>query len=152
MTHEVERLRRDEQHRGPVSLPATSRPIRNTPSPSKPPTPRLRLAGLDAEELEQLLLPLAEQRLGRDQQDAPRALGQELGDDEARLDRLSEPDLVREDAAALAQAGEREDDRVDLVRVRIDLRGALRRGVAALFVGAAQADEVLGEIPPLRGV
>ena len=113
---------------------------------------RLVLARLDAEQVEQLVLPLADQRLGHDQQDALRAFGAALGDDQARLDRLSQPDLVREDAAALAQASEREDHRVDLVGVGVDPRLPLRRRVALPVVRPADADEVLGEDAPVEGV
>ena len=81
---------------------------------------------------------------------APRAFGEELGDDQARLDGLSQADLVGEDAAALAQPGEGEDDRIDLVRVGVDLRRALGGGVTALLVGAAQAHEILRKIANLR--
>ena len=84
----------------------------------------------DAEQREQLVLPLAEQRLRDDEQDPLRALGPDLRDHQARLDRLSEPDFVGEDAAAFAETAEGEDDGIDLVRVRIDPRLPLRGGVA----------------------
>ena len=112
----------------------------------------LVLAGLDAEEVEQLVLPLADQRLGNDQQDALRAFGPALGDHQARLDRLSQADFVSEDAAALAEASEREDHRVDLVGVGIDARLPLRRRVAFPVIRAADPDEVLGEDAPVESV
>ena len=71
--------------------------------------------------------------------------GAALGDHQAGLDRLAQADFVGEDAAALAEAPEREDHRVDLVRVRIDPRLPLRRRVALAVVRPADADEVLGE-------
>ena len=106
---------------------------------------RLILARLDAEQVEQLVLPLADQRLRDDQQDALRAFGPALGDHQAGLDRLSEADLVGEDAAAFAETPEREDHRVDLVGVGIDARLPLRRRVALAVVRPTDADEVLGE-------
>ena len=113
---------------------------------------RLVLSRLDAEQVEQLVLPLPDQRLGHDQQDALRAFGAALGDDQAGLDRLSQADLVREDAAAFAETSEREDHRVDLVRIRIDPRLTLRRRVALAVVRPANPDEVLGEHPQVERV
>ena len=113
---------------------------------------RLVLAGLDAEQVEQLVLPLADQRLRDDQQHALRPLGPALGDDQPGLDRLAEPDLVGEDAAAFAEAPQREDHRVDLMRVGVDPRLALRRRVAFPVVRTADADEVLGEDAPVERV
>ena len=133
----------------PRSLPANSRPTRYTPGRDEV---RLVLAGLDAEQVQQLVLPLADQRLRHDQQDALRPFGPALRDDQAGLDGLAEPDLVREDAAAFAQAPEREDHGVDLVRVRVDPRLPLRGGVALAVVRPADADEVLGEDAEVEGV
>ena len=65
---------------------------------------------------------------------------------------LPKPDFVGEDAAALAKTPEREDHRVDLMRIRIDPRLALRRRVALAVVRPADADEVLGEHPEVEGV
>ncbi len=78
--------------------------------------------------------------------------GPALGDHQAGLDRLAQPDFVGEDAAALAQASQREDHRVDLVRVRIDARLPLRGRVALAVVRSADADEVLGEHAEIEGV
>jgi hypothetical protein len=58
------------------------------------------LSRLDAEEVEQLVLPLADERLGDDQQDALSAFRTCLCDHRPGLDGLAETDLVREDAAA----------------------------------------------------
>jgi len=77
-----------------------------------------------------------------DEQDALRALGEQPRDHQPRLDHLAEAHLVREDAAAFGDALQREEHRVDLVRVRIDLRGALGCYVAALLRCGAQADEI----------
>ena len=110
------------------------------------------LGRLDAEQVQQLVLPLADQRLRHDQQDALRALGPALGDDQSGFDRLAEPDLVGEDAAAFAQPPEREDDRVDLMGVRIDARLPLRGRVALAVVRPPDADEVLGEDAEVEGV
>ena len=62
------------------------------------------------------------------------------------------PDLVGEDAAALPQAGEGEDDRIHLVRVGVDLRRTLGGGVTALLIRAPQAHEFLRQEAALRGV
>jgi hypothetical protein len=70
-------------------------------------------------------MPLPEQRLRRDDQDAPPTFREQLCDHQPGLDRLPEADLVREDAAALADPFEREDHGVNLVRVRIDPPAAL---------------------------
>ncbi len=112
----------------------------------------MALARVDVEQRDELLLPLAEERLRRDEEHARGALGEHLGHDEAGLDRLPEADLVGEDAPALADATEREDHGFDLVRVGVDPRRALRRGVAAVLVGAPQAHEVLRQVAALRGV
>src|SRR5439155_86480 len=81
---------------------------------------RVILARLDAEQVQQLVLPLSNQGLGDNEQDALRAFGAALGDDETGLDGLAQPDFVGEDAPSLAETSKREDDGVDLVRIRID--------------------------------
>src|SRR6266478_8716557 len=53
--------------------------------------------------------------------------------------------LISEDATALAEASERENHRVDLVRIGVDPRLPLRRGVAFPVIRAADADEILGQ-------
>ena len=110
------------------------------------------LLRLNAEQVGELVLPLADERLRHDQQDALGAFRPALGDHQAGFDRLAEPDLVGEDAAALFQPPQREDHRVDLVRVRIDPRLPLRGGVALAVVRAANAHEVLGEQAEVEGV
>ncbi len=64
-----------------------------------------------------------------------RTFGPALGDDQAGFDRFSEADLIGEDAAAFAKAPQGEDDRVNLVRIWIDARLPLRRGVSFPVVG-----------------
>jgi hypothetical protein len=103
------------------------------------------LGGSDAEERGELLPPLADQALGGDEQHATRALGSELGHHQPRLDGLAQAHLVREDAAAFGEARECEDDRLDLVRVRVDAARALRGRKPALLVRAAAADNLLRE-------
>ena len=105
-----------------------------------------RLDRLDVEQVDQLGLPLPEERTRNDDEDARRALGEQLGDHEARLDRLAESDLVREDAAALRNPPQGEHHRVDLVGIRVHAAPALRRHLAATFAGAALADEVFGVV------
>ena len=47
-------------------------------------------------------------------------------------------------AAAIRDPRQREDYGVDLVRVRVDPRRALRRNMAAVLIRAAAADKILG--------
>ena len=101
---------------------------------------------LDVEEVDQFGLPLAEERSGHHDEDARGALGEELGDDEARLDRFAESDFVREDAAAFRDAAQGEHHGVDLVGVRVHAAAALGGDLAAAFVGAALADQVFGVV------
>ena len=110
------------------------------------------LSRLNAEELEELVLPLADERLRHDQQDALSPLGPALRDDQPGLDRLPEPDLVRENAATLLEPAEREDHGVDLVRIGIDARLALRCRIALPVIGTADPDQILGEETPVEGV
>ena len=106
---------------------------------------RLVLLRLNPEQVRELVLPLPDQRLGHDQQDALGTLRPALRDHQAGFDRLAQADLVGEDAASLFQSPEREDHGVDLVGVRIDAGLPLRRGIALAIVRAADADEVLCE-------
>ncbi len=62
------------------------------------------LPRVDSEESVQLRLPLAEQRLGDDEQDSTQSLRHQLRDNQPCLDRLPESDLVREDASAFRDA------------------------------------------------
>ncbi len=103
------------------------------------------LARLDTEQGVQLGLPLAEQRLGHDQQHAPHAFGHQLRDDQTGFDGLAEPDLVGEDATSLRNPSQREHHRIDLMWVRIDAPLALAGRVAALLVRPPQADQVFGQ-------
>ena len=82
--------------------------------------------------------------------DALSALGLALGDHQSGFDCLAEPDFVREDASAFSQPPEREDDRVDLMRVRVNSPAALRRGVAPAFGRAAQPEQLFGQQAPMN--
>jgi hypothetical protein len=86
---------------------------------------------------------LAEQRLGHDQQDTPCTFGAALGNHQARLNRLSQADLICEDATAFAKTSKRKDDRVYLVGIGINAGLPLRSGIPLPFVRAADTDEVL---------
>src|SRR4051794_21775595 len=110
------------------------------------------LDGGDPEQIEELLAPLPEQRLGGEQQDPARALRPQLRHHQPRLDGLPETDLVREDAAALAHAPECKNDGVDLMRIRIDAAAALRGGIAATFGGAPQAQELFSDETAMDGM
>jgi hypothetical protein len=137
-----------------ASFLATGRlaPHEENPFPVEPTRTRLALARLDVEQLEQLLTPLTEKGLGRNQQDPTCTFRQQLRDDEPRFDRFSEAHLVGKNATPFANAGEGEDDGCDLVGVGVDLRRALRRSVPTLLVGASQPNEVLGAIATLSRV
>ena len=113
---------------------------------------RLGLLGLNPKQVEQLVLPLADQRLRDDEEDALGPFGAALRNHQAGFDRLPKPDFVGEDAATLSKASKREDHRVDLMWVRIDAGLPLRRGVALAVVGSADADEVLGQHAEVEGV
>ena len=112
----------------------------------------LLLARLDTEELEKLVLPLADERLRYDQQNPLRPFGPALSNDEARLDRLPEADLVRENAPPFLQPPQREDHRVDLVRVGIDPRLSLRRRKALPVIRPPDPHQVLSEKASIKGV
>ena len=107
---------------------------------------------LDVEEVHQFGLPLAEEGAGHHDEDARGALGEELGDHEARLDGFAESDFVREDAAAFRDAAKGEHHGVDLVGVWVYASAALGGDLAAAFVGAALADEVFGVVAAVDGV
>jgi hypothetical protein len=111
---------------------------------------RLTFVRLNAEQIEELVLPLANQRLGNDEKDALCSFRPALRDDQAGLDRLAETDFVREDAAALPQTPQREDHGVDLVRVRIDPCLTLGCCVSLSVVGSADPHKLLGEHPEIE--
>ncbi len=69
---------------------------------------------LDTEQVQQLALPLADQRLRHDQQNALCTLRPALGNHQARLNRLSQPDLVRENATTFAKTSKRKDYCINL--------------------------------------
>ena len=102
--------------------------------------------------MQQFVLPLANQRLGNDEEDALRPFGPALRDDETGLDGLAEADFVRKDATALAQTPEGENHGVDLVWVWIDSRLTLGRRIALAVVGSADPHEVLGKHPEIEVV
>jgi len=97
-------------------------------------------------------LPLPNKRLRHDQQDALRTLRAALSDNQAGLDRLSQAYLVGKNATAFSQTSERKDYRVNLVRVGINARLALRRGIALSLIRPTNPDEVLRENPLVEGV
>ena len=103
-----------------------------------------RLQRGNAEQGVQLVLPLSQERLGDDDEDPLDALGHHLSNHEAGLDRLAEPHLVGQNAAALRDAPQGEHHRVDLVRVGIDAPEPLRRRVAPLLRRPAEPHKILG--------
>ena len=104
----------------PFSLPAYSRPTKNTPGADTSHRGFGRLVSGDAEQRVELGLPLPEKRPWQDDEDARGAFRQQLRHDESGFDRLSEADLVGQDAAALGNAPQGEHDRVDLVGIGVD--------------------------------
>src|SRR5262249_24758190 len=74
----------------------------------------------------ELELPLLSQGGGDDEQDAAPTLSPLLREYEACFDRLSEPDLVRQQRPSRVGRAKREERRVDLMRVEIDPRVADR--------------------------
>src|SRR5213594_3985419 len=77
--------------------------------------------------LEQLVLPLANQGFRHNQENAARAFGATLRNDEAGLDRLSQTNFVRKNASAFAKPAKREDHGINLKRVRVEAPGAATR-------------------------
>ena len=74
----------------------------------------------DAKECVELVLPLTEERPWHDNEDAGRALGQQLRNHKPGFDGLSETHLIGQDAAAGGDAAQCEHHRIDLVRIGID--------------------------------
>jgi hypothetical protein len=108
------------------------------------------LSRLDAKEVQQLVLPLANQRLRDDQENSLRSFCAALGNHETGLDGLTQPDFVRKDASTLAKTPQRKDHRIYLVRIRIDPRLTLGRCVALAVVRPTDSDEILGEHPQVE--
>jgi hypothetical protein len=102
---------------------------------------------LDAEQIQELALPLADQRLRHDQQDASRTFRTTLGNNQAGLNRLSQANLVCENAAAFAKTSQRKDNCVNLVGIGINPRLALCSRIALPIVRTADANKVLRENP-----
>jgi hypothetical protein len=102
---------------------------------------RLRIedAGRDEELLEQLLFPLLTQARRRHDQDVAATLGPVLRDDDARLDRLTEAHLVREDHTRQERGLQREKRRVDLMRLRLDLSVEQKSGELADVIAGVTA-------------
>jgi hypothetical protein len=90
--------------------------------------------------------------LRHNQQDALCTLRPALGDYQTGLNRLSEANLVRENATAFAQTAKGENYRVNLVGIWVNARLALRRRIALPVVGAADPYELLGEKPLVEGM
>jgi hypothetical protein len=75
-----------------------------------------------------------------------------LGNHQAGLNRLSQANLVCENATAFAKTSESKDHRIDLVRVGINACLPLRSRIAFTVVWTADAYKVLGEYTPVEGV
>jgi hypothetical protein len=88
-------------------------------------------------------LPLTDERLGYDQQDTLRTLRAGLGNNQARLNRLSQSNLVRKNAPTFAKPSKRKDYGVNLVGVWIDSCLTLRSRIALPVVRSTHPDEIL---------
>ena len=75
-----------------------------------------------------------------------------MRNNQSGLNRLSQADLVCEDAPAFAKASKRKNHRVNLVGVGIDTRLALRRRISLALVRTANPNEILGENPLVEGM
>ena len=78
-------------------------------------------------------------------QDAPLALRPPLRQHQPRLDRLAEADLVGQQHAPRERRPEREQRRVDLVRVQIDLGIDQGAGQPVVAVRRAAARQLVGQ-------
>jgi hypothetical protein len=107
---------------------------------------------LDAEQVQEFVLPLANQRLWNNEQNALRALGTALRNYQTSLDGLAQADLIGKDTAALAETPERKNDGINLVWIRVDSRLPLGRGVALAIVRSTDPDQILGEHPQVEPV
>jgi hypothetical protein len=68
------------------------------------------------------------------------ALGAALSDDQAGLDRFPQANLVGENATAFAQTSKRENYSINLVRIGINARLALRCGVPLSLIRPTYTD------------
>ena len=100
------------------------------------------LLGLDPKESVELVLPLAQKGLRQDQENPLPTLREQLSNDQTRFNRFAEADFICKNAAAFWNALQCEDDRVDLMRVRVDTATALGRRVPTMFARPAKAHEL----------
>lgn len=87
----------------------------------------LRRLGIDqdggkAELVLQFALPLLAERCGADDEDPALAFGPELAHHKARLDRLAEAHLVRQENALRERRAQGKERRLDLMRIQVDRR------------------------------
>ncbi len=82
-------------------------------------------------------MPLPEEGLGHYSKAPADAFREELGYDQTCFDRLPEPDLIRQDAAAFRNTAKREHDRVYLMWVWVNPSATLSGRVAAVLIGSA---------------
>ena len=73
------------------------------------------------------------------------ALGPPLCDDQAGLNRLSQANLVGQNATAFAEVTKCENYGVNLVRIWINTRLGLRGGITLALIRPAYTDQVFGE-------
>jgi hypothetical protein len=65
---------------------------------------------------------------------------------------LPQAHFVGEDAPTFTETSQRKDYRIDLMRIRINARLPLRRGISLQVVGSTDANEVLGKNPLVEWV
>jgi hypothetical protein len=108
--------------------------------------PALQDQGGQVKLVRQLLRPLLAQVRRDDHEQVALSLGPLLGEQQARFDRLPETDLVGEDSALRKGASEREQGRLHLMRVQVDLR--VGEGGRELFhaVGGTALGQLVREI------
>ena len=79
-------------------------------------------------------------------------MGATLGNNRAGLNRLSQANLVCENATAFAKTSKRKDYRVNLVGVGINPCLALRSRIAFSVIRTTDPDEVLGKNSLVEGM
>jgi hypothetical protein len=100
---------------------------------------------LDIKQIEQLVLPLADEGLGHNEQNALQSFSATLRNHETGLNRLSQTYFVCQNAPALTKAAKGKNHGIDLVRIRIDARLALRSGIPVPVIRSPDPDQVLSD-------
>jgi hypothetical protein len=99
---------------------------------------------LDAEQVCQFILPLTDERLRNDQQDALGTFGATLGNNQASLNRLPQTNFVGKNTSAFTETAQGKNHSIYLVRIGIDTRVPLGRCVALQVVRPTHTHEIFG--------